>query len=88
MFFSCFVKPHETWKVFLDVAIEAVFFITSLIFIPKTNEDGSPIVIKKKQKNYHQKVHKRKKPFISEQEWQQLEEEEDELMYIEEMEDD
>ena len=64
----------------------ALLFTLFLIMMPKTNADGSPIVIKKKikRKTKH-KVIKSKKSFISKDEWNKEETEDDEMMFIEEI---
>ena len=75
------------WALVLIPIVAFVFFIMGIIFVPKTNEDGTPIVMEKKpklKKNKH-KVKKRKRPFMTEEEWKQQEEEDDDMMFIEEL---
>ena len=67
-----------------DVIASAI----GVVFVPKTNEDGTPIVAEKKskpKKPKNRKPKKQKKPFISDEEWKELEEEDDEMMFIEEV---
>ncbi len=79
------IAPYNTptWVIILMSFIAALIFIVGFVFIPKTNEDGSPIVINKKEKE-HKESNKQKSPLISEQEWKEQEEEDDEMMFIDE----
>ena len=52
--------------------------------MPKTNEDGSPIVVEKPKRIKQPKPKKQKQPFISDKEWDELDEEGEECMYIDE----
>ena len=65
--------------------LPVVAFVISIIIMPKTKEDGSPIVEEKKlkpKKIKKYKPKKQKKPFISDKEWNELDEEDEEEMYI------
>ena len=68
--------------IWIGLSISLVLFILFVIVMPKTNRDGTPIVINKKSRYKTKKV---KKPFISEKEWKKLDEEDDEMMFIEEV---
>ncbi len=72
----------DRWIWIILTVISIVSFITMIIFIPKTNMDGSPIKIKKKTKIKKYKL-KEKEPFMTEREWEEQEEEDDEMMFIE-----
>lgn len=76
-------KSSERWITFLLIGISIVFFINALVFIPKTNRDGSPIKIEKKKKKHKNKKHK--KPFINDSEWKELEDEDDEMEFIDQI---
>ncbi len=76
------------WILITGPIVAVIAFAIGIIFIPRTNEDGTPIVIEKKQrikkpKSY--KTKKQKKPFMSDEDWQAIEEEDDEMMFIEEV---
>ena len=70
--------------IWIGLSISLVLFILFVIVMPKTNRDGTPIVINKKKKSWY-KTKKVKKPFISDKEWKKLDEEDDETMFIEEV---
>ena len=61
-------------------------FIMSIVFFPRFKDDGTPTVESKQkiQKPIHHKANNSKAPFINEKEWEELEEEDEECMYIEE----
>lgn len=80
-----FSQQGLLWTAYVGPILAAIAFIASIIIMPKTKEDGSPIVGEKKPKpkkikNY--KLKKQKKPFISDKEWDELDEEDEEEMYI------
>ena len=72
------------WVLIMGPILAVISFILFVIIMPKTNEDGSPIAIKKKSKTNKQKRKKERKQFISDEEWSKLEEEDDECFFIEE----
>lgn len=76
------------WLIILIPIVAVIAFAIGVIFVPKINEDGTPIVIEKKPKakkpNRH-KIKKQKRPFMTEEEWREQEEEDDEMMFIEEV---
>lgn len=76
------------WLLIIIPILAVVAFALGVVFVPKTNEDGTPIVIEKKPKAKKPKNHKPKKqkrPFMTEDEWREQEEEDDEMMFIEEV---
>lgn len=77
-----------TWILVVGPIFAVIAFAIGVVFVPKTNEDGIPIVAEKKskpKKPKNRKPKKQKKPFISDEEWKELEEEDDEMMFIEEV---
>ena len=77
-----------TWILVAVPIFAVITFAIGVVFVPKTNEDGTPIVIEKKRKAIkpkNRKPKKQKEPFISDKEWKELEEEDDEMMFIEEV---
>ena len=80
---ALYSKSSEKWFVFLLIGISIAFFIIALVFIPKTNRDGSPIKIENKKKKHKNK--KYKKPFINDSEWKELEDEDDEMEFIDQI---
>lgn len=74
----------DNWIWIILTIVSILSFIVMVIFVPKTNPDGSPIKIKKKTKTKKYKQ-KEKKPFMTEKEWEEEEEEDDEMMFIEEV---
>lgn len=76
------------WLIILVPILAIIAFAVGVIFVPKTNEDGTPVVIEKKQKPKKSKKYKQKKqkrPFMTEEEWREQEEEDDEMMFIDEV---
>ena len=76
------------WILITGPIVAVVAFAIGIIFIPSTKEDGTPIVVKKKQRIKKPKSHKpkkQKKAFMTDEEWKALEEEDDEMMFIEEV---
>ena len=72
----------ERWATIACFVIAVLLFLIFVIVIPKTNEDGSPIMIKKKQRKYE---HKQNKPVFNKEEWKEQEDEDDEMTFIEEV---
>ena len=76
------------WVLIAYPIISAISFIAGIIFVPRTNENGTPFVLNKKSKVRKPKKYKpknQKRPFITEEEWKEQEEEDDEMMFIEEV---
>ena len=76
------------WILITGPIMAVIAFVVGIIFVPRTKEDKTPIVVEKKQKANKPKKYKprkQKKPFMTEEEWQKQEEEDDELMFIEEI---
>lgn len=73
------------WLLVLLSVAAALTFVMGIIFVPKTNEDGTPFVIGKKSKKKKPKRHKDKKPFVTDKEWKEQEEEDDEMVFVEEV---
>lgn len=75
------------WALILMPIVAIITLVIGVIFIPRNNEDGTPIVIEKKPKVKRPKTRKAKrykKPFMTGEEWKEQEEEDDEMMFIEE----
>ena len=76
------------WVLIVGPILAAISFILFVIIMPKTNEDGSSIVFKKKTNTIKSKTYKskkQKKPFMTDKEWKEQEEEDDEMIFIEEV---
>lgn len=72
------------WVLIVGPTLAVISFVIFVIIMSKTNEDGSPIVIKKKPKANKQNRKKERKQFISDEELNKFEEEDDECFFIEE----
>ena len=83
----CLSQIGLFWTAFVGPILAVVAFVFSIVIMPKTKEDGSPIVVEKKQKRAKHKVRKNKKPFMTEEEWKKQEEEDDEIEAMEMLED-
>ena len=73
------------WVVIVGPILSVISFVLFVVFMPKTNENETHVEVEKKPKRikkYRKK--KSKKPFISDKEWKDLDEEDDETRYIEE----
>ena len=78
-----FSQQGLLWTAYVGPIIAVIAIIASIIIMPKTKEDGSPIVEEKKPKAKKKyKPKNQKKPFISDKEWNELDEEDEEEMYI------
>ena len=76
------------WTLILIPIVAVITFVIGIIFVPKTNEDGTPFVVKKKsnsKKLKKRKTKKVKRPFMTDDEWREQEEEDDEMIFIEEV---
>ena len=69
------------WITIVGPAIAIISFVFSIIMMPLKYDDGSPIIKPKLSKPKTYKIKKEKKPFISEDEWEELELEEEEEDY-------
>ena len=81
----CGAYGAPIWLLVFLLVAAALTFVIGIIFVPKTNEDGTPFVIEKKPKKKKPKQHKVKKPFMTEKELKEQEEEDDEMVFIEEV---
>lgn len=79
-----YVNTMQLWVIIVVPIIAFLSFLVSIIFFPRFKDDGTPTVEtkpkKKKTKPYVPK--KQKEPFISDDEWKKLDEEDEEEMYI------
>ena len=78
------------WIVIVGPILSLLAFIFSIILMPKSVEKDKHVPIKPQPRN-HRPSHyssKNKKPFISEKEWEELEEEEEECFAMEQVDDD
>lgn len=76
------------WILIAGPIFALIAFAIGIVFVPKTNEDGSPIVAKSKPKQNKQdrrKPKKQKEPFMSDKEWKESEDEEDDMIFIDEI---
>lgn len=77
-----------SWILIAGPIFAVIAFAIGIVFIPKTNQDGSPIVVesKPKQKKQHRRNSKKQKePFISDKERKGFEDEEDDMIFIDEV---
>ncbi len=75
------------WVLILGLTMSVLSFVLSILFIPKTNADDSVTAEKKNikfKKQSRNMPRKHKKPFIDDKEWEELDEEDEECMYISE----
>ena len=77
----------QLWVAIVIPILAFVAFIFSVIIMPKSEINNSALKKKKAPIN-KQPTYKQKKPFISEDEWNELEEEEDEISAMEEVDED
>lgn len=81
-----YVNTKELWVIIVVPIVAFISFIVSIVFFPRFKDDGTPTVEPKpkvkKVKQYKPK--RQKKPFISDKEWNELDEEDEECMYIDE----
>ena len=81
---------YQLWVVILGPSLAVIAFVLSIIFMPKSRE-GDNITPPQPKPRTHRPSHyshKEKKPFISEKEWEELEEEEEECFAMEQIDDD
>lgn len=82
-----YVNTKQLWVMIVVPIISFISFIVSIVFFPRYKDDGTPTAepkpkVNNKTKQY--KSHKQKEPFINEKEWEELDEEDEECMYIDE----
>ncbi len=88
-----YINSKEEWILYIGLFFGFLALLTGLFFIifiknntPVTKDNVEPT--NKTPKQIQAKAKKEKKPFISEKEWEELEEEDEEAFYIEEIVDD
>ena len=81
-----YVNTKQLWVIIAVPIIAFISFILSIVFVPRFKDDGTPTIEPKSkvQKVKQYKAMKSKEPFISEKEWEKLDEEDEECMYIDE----
>lgn len=80
-----YTDTMQLWVIIIIPAIAFITFIVSIIIFPRFKDDGTPIAEPKQktQKTIHCKTENSKKPFISEKEWDELDEEDEECNCVE-----
>ena len=81
-----YINTKQLWIIIVIPIIAVISFIVSIIFFPRFKDDGS-LTVEPKEKQHKEKKYKPKKykkPFISDKEWNELDEEDEECMYIDE----
>ena len=81
---------YELWIVIVIPILSFLAFILSIIFMPKSIQTNRHAPSKTKPRTHRPSYYssKKKKPFISEKEWEELEEEEEECFAMEQADDD
>ena len=75
------VNGYGLWIAFVGPILAITAFVFSIILMPKQKQESEPVVNNNKVKST--KKHKKsKKPFITDKEMEELDEEEEELDYI------
>ena len=79
-----YANTMELWVIITVPIVAFISFIFSIVFFPRFKDDGIPTVEPKPRvkKTKRHKPKKQKKPFISDAEWKELDEEDEEEMYI------
>ena len=79
-----YVNTLEIWIIIAIPILAFISFILSIAFFPRFKDDGTQTVEPKPkvQKPKQYKPKKVKEPFISDKEWEELDEEDEEEMYI------
>ena len=74
----------KIWMLIVGILISIFAFVLAVILMPRQNNNGNEVkaVKSKKQKATRHKSNKTKKPFISDKEWKELDEEDEEEMYL------
>lgn len=77
-------NTKHLWAIIVVPIVAFICFILSIVFFPRFKEDGTPTAEPKQNaKKLPQYKSKRiKRPFISEKEWIELDEEDEECTYI------
>ena len=72
------------WILTVGPILAFVAFIIGIIFVPKRKDESEPqkTVSSKIKVNRPKKIHKKKEPFITEEELEELDDEDEEAMYI------
>lgn len=72
------------WILIVGPILAFVVFIVGIIFVPKRKDESQPqkTVSSKIKVNKPKKIHKKKKPFITEEELEELDDEDEEAMHI------
>jgi len=78
-----YTNTMQLWIIIAIPTIAFISFIMSVAFFPRFKDDGTPTVEPKQkiQSPTHRKTNNSRKSFISEKEWEELEEEDEECMY-------
>ena len=81
-----YANTKQLWVITVIPIVAFISFVFSIVFFPRFKDDGSPTVEsrQKSRKSLHHRYKKPKKPFVSEKEWKELDEEEEETMYVNE----
>ena len=81
-----YTNTMQLWIIIAVPIIAFISFIMSIVFFPRFKDDGTPTVEPKQkiQKPAYRKANNSREPFISEKEWEEIDEEDEECMYIEE----
>ena len=79
-----YANTKQLWTIIAIPIIAFISFVLSIVFFPRFENDGIPTVEpkQKSQKPAHHKSKKSKKSFISEKEWEELDKEDEECMYL------
>ena len=74
----------KIWMLIVGMLISVFAFVLAVILMPRQSNNENEVKIKKpnKQKATKHKANKIKKPFISDKEWKELDEEDEEEMYL------
>ena len=81
-----YTNTMQLWIIIAIPIIAFISFIISIVFFPRFKDDGTPIVEPKQkiQKPAYRKTNNSREPLISEKEWEELDEEDEECVYIDE----
>lgn len=81
-----YANTMQLWIIIAIPIIAFISFIMSIVFFPRFKDDETPTVEPKQkaQKRTNHMTKNPRGPFINEKEWEELEEEDEECMYIEE----
>ena len=81
-----YANTMQMWIIIVIPIVAFTSFIMSIAFFPRFKDDGAATVEPKQevQKQIHCKTNNTRKPFTSKKEWEELDEEDEECMYIDE----